>query len=232
MADRLVIPSLGDISRMALLALLSRQPMHGYELRRVIEQRHMDAWADIQPGSIYAGLQRLAHEGLLEEAGVTQIGRRPPRTTYRITSAGLAELERLIRHALSIPMRTARPVDVALSFSTSLDRSELLSLLEERAMALKSVVSSLAAIDAAAISPQRGVQARIEDIFEHGRCLAEAELRWTERVRLRVHAGDYAIRDLPETGVAAADAYEHPGPPAPASKAHSRDQDDDCCNRC
>ena len=81
------------MTRLTLLALLAGQPMHGYELRRQIELRTMDQWADIRYGSIYPALRRLADEGLVEEAGRDRAGNLPTRTTYRITDAGREELK-------------------------------------------------------------------------------------------------------------------------------------------
>ena len=57
-----------DSTRLVLLGLLARYgPQHGYDLRGLIEQQHLDRIADIQYGSIYSGLKRLSRDGLVAE---------------------------------------------------------------------------------------------------------------------------------------------------------------------
>lgn len=55
--------SRGDV-RIATLALLSEQPMHGYQVIQEIRQRTGRAWTP-SPGSIYPTLSQLAAEGLV-----------------------------------------------------------------------------------------------------------------------------------------------------------------------
>jgi len=73
----------GDV-RVAILALLAEQPMHGYQIIQQIEERSGGAWKP-SPGSVYPTLQLLTDEGVIEveEAG--------GRKTYSLTEAGRAE---------------------------------------------------------------------------------------------------------------------------------------------
>ena len=64
----------GVITRLLLLGLLDRDEQHGYEIQATLRRWRMDWWADVQSGSIYAGLARLEREGLVEEAGSTRNG--------------------------------------------------------------------------------------------------------------------------------------------------------------
>jgi DNA-binding PadR family transcriptional regulator len=53
----------GDI-RAAVLALLTEQPMHGYQIIQELAERTGGAWQP-SPGSVYPSLQLLADEGLI-----------------------------------------------------------------------------------------------------------------------------------------------------------------------
>src|SRR5262249_56262959 len=53
----------GDI-RAAILALLTEQPMHGYQIIREIGERSEGAWTP-SPGSVYPTLQQLTDEALV-----------------------------------------------------------------------------------------------------------------------------------------------------------------------
>lgn len=55
--------SRGDI-RLAVLAVLQDEPMHGYQIMQELEERSGGAWQP-SPGSIYPTLQQLADEGLI-----------------------------------------------------------------------------------------------------------------------------------------------------------------------
>ncbi len=73
--------------RTAILALLTEEPMHGYQIMQRLEERSGGAWRP-SAGSIYPTLQLLEEEGLIkgEEAG----GRR----VFSLTAAGAAEAPR------------------------------------------------------------------------------------------------------------------------------------------
>ena len=70
----------GDI-RTAILAVLTEQSMHGYQIIQAIETRTRGSWKP-SPGSIYPTLQLLADEGLVS---AEQVGERK---VYSLTEAG------------------------------------------------------------------------------------------------------------------------------------------------
>lgn len=73
----------GDV-RSAVLALLSEEPMHGYQIIHEIEERSGGMWKP-SPGSVYPTLQMLADEGLItaETSGDKKV--------YSLTDAGKEE---------------------------------------------------------------------------------------------------------------------------------------------
>src|SRR5258708_757636 len=103
----------GEMTRVLLLGVLRNGPMHGYAIKQTLAEWHMDFWADVKVGSIYAGLKRLVVDGLLREVGESRNGNRPVRMTYEITDAGRDELRQLLRAFWTPPGRVARPVDLA-----------------------------------------------------------------------------------------------------------------------
>src|SRR5689334_21229003 len=81
----------GPVQR-ALLALLSQQPRHGYELHDLFEATVGGHW-DLNSGQIYSSLERLARDGLVVETGVER-GTGPDKRLWALTEAGEAELAR------------------------------------------------------------------------------------------------------------------------------------------
>ena len=58
--------------RMPLLALLAKEPAHGYELKSQLEQIFGEAYPSPNIGQIYVTLQRLERDGLVRSQDVVQ----------------------------------------------------------------------------------------------------------------------------------------------------------------
>ena len=72
--------------RVAILALLAEQPMHGYQVIQELESRTGGAWR-VSPGSVYPTLQMLEEEGLISSKEIE--GKR----VYSLTDAGRNQVE-------------------------------------------------------------------------------------------------------------------------------------------
>jgi PadR family transcriptional regulator PadR len=74
---------------MCLLALLAREPVHGYELVRRVEAAGFDA---VGYGTVYPLLTRMRRLGLVaDELQASPAG--PPRKIYALTEAGRSRLQ-------------------------------------------------------------------------------------------------------------------------------------------
>jgi DNA-binding PadR family transcriptional regulator len=78
--------------RMPLLALLAKEPAHGYELKSQLEQIFGEAYPTPNIGQIYVTLQRLERDGLVQSQDVVQ-ATRPNKRVYELTDAGRAALD-------------------------------------------------------------------------------------------------------------------------------------------
>ncbi len=90
-----------------LLGFLSEQPRTGYELHKLYP-------APVRPtiAYIYRALTNLAKEGLVESTRVAQ-EKRPNRNVFRITKAGLAELDKWLETPLDfVPPRNTFLVQI------------------------------------------------------------------------------------------------------------------------
>ena len=74
-----------------LLALLERRSMHGYELRRELEDELGPEWA-VNYGQIYATLERLERDGFVVRSETISSEDAPDRKLYTVTPSGRAEL--------------------------------------------------------------------------------------------------------------------------------------------
>jgi DNA-binding PadR family transcriptional regulator len=73
--------------RLPLLALLAKEPAHGYELKSRLEQIFGEAYPSPNIGQIYVTLQRLEQAGLVCSQDVVQAAR-PKKRVYELTPAG------------------------------------------------------------------------------------------------------------------------------------------------
>jgi DNA-binding PadR family transcriptional regulator len=73
--------------RLALLALLAKEPAHGYELKQALEETFGRAYPAPNIGQIYVTLQRLERDGLVRGEDVVQASR-PNKRVYALTEAG------------------------------------------------------------------------------------------------------------------------------------------------
>src|SRR3954454_13419576 len=113
------------------------QPAYGYQLRRELMTWNVQAWANINPGSIYTGLRTLAKHGYLLE--LEQDGaNRPGRTSYKLTTDGETEYFSLLRGMLwTVDGFHPDKMQAPLAFMWSLRRDEVVDALEARIVQLE-----------------------------------------------------------------------------------------------
>lgn len=164
-------------TRTVILGLLRRGPLHGYELKRIIE-REMGDWADIAFGSIYFALEKLSEEGFVTAQVKDGEGHRPSRIEYTITESGRDEYLRLLRGIWCDGGRRTDPLDVAVAFIRDLPQDEVGSYLEHRKAGLETAIENLKAHEKETLEKEH-VPPESRFIFSHARLQMLAELEWT-----------------------------------------------------
>ena len=89
-----------------LLLLLNEEPMHGYQLKDVLEKRKLVREGRFKTGSLYTILNRMERKGVLNSSHVESHEGRP-RLVYRITDIGRERL----RQGLEYMLRRKRFLD-------------------------------------------------------------------------------------------------------------------------
>ena len=89
--------------RYPLLALLSRAPAHGYELKQEFEDHFGAARAAVNIGQVYSTLQRLERDGLVASKQVDQAAR-PAKRVYTISEQGRRVLDKWLAEAARGPV--------------------------------------------------------------------------------------------------------------------------------
>jgi DNA-binding PadR family transcriptional regulator len=181
-----------DYLGLNMLALLSEQPRHPYDMQRTLRERRLDQSFRVSgmPRSLYHAVDRLARRSLIEPAETTREGNRPERTVYRITDEGRDEFDARLRHLLETPATEHPALAAALGFATYLTPGTVVDALAGRIVALSAEVAQLDA----------GMRALREEVrlprvvligVECRRALRQAELDWARSLVDELRAGTF-----------------------------------------
>ena len=161
------------LTRLLVLWLLSESSLHGYRIKKILDDETLRFWFPVEYGSIYAVLRTLERHGFVRALASEQEGQRPARTRYEITREGREHVRDLLRKAwLELPS-PAEPFQLALAARSELSEDEVRELLAERADALRARLDHLEAL-------RRGAPAA--EMAERSHALTVAELHWVEEL--------------------------------------------------
>lgn len=137
-------PPRRSVLALAVLSMLTEEPMHAYRMQQLIKERHKDDVVNVsQRNSVYQTIQRLVRDGLAEIASTERAENRPERTTYRITDEGRATLDDWLRRMLSAPAQEYNEFPAALSFLPNLAPADAIVALTNRIARLEEHLSGL-----------------------------------------------------------------------------------------
>ncbi len=163
---------------LAVLSLLRETPMHPYQMQRVLRERHKDELLALKRGSLYHAIHRLERARLIEQVGTRREGRRPERTTYRVTPRGEREQVRWLRALIATPRREPSEFTASVSFLVYLTPEDATTEFERRVDALTAEIGEMAA----------GLKAASEHVdrvnlleTEYALAMRKAELAWVRR---------------------------------------------------
>lgn len=163
----------GRAVRMPLLALLAKEPAHGYELKLQLEQFFGEAYPTPNIGQIYVTLQRLARDGLVRSQDVVQTAR-PNKRVYELTDAG----REAVADWLDKPSHGPRVRDdffMKLALSRLTDAADRLGLINRQRRHYLSQMRSLSEL--AESEDRRVPRLLVEGAMLH----LQADLEWLQR---------------------------------------------------
>jgi PadR family transcriptional regulator, regulatory protein AphA len=158
----------------ALLGLLRKGPMSGYDLRKDVERSVAYFWAPAKT-QIYATLPRLVESGHATQQKVVQSAR-PDKTIYELTESGREALREWVEEAPLDAGHGRNLILMKLYFGEGAGQDALLSQVRERREEAERLLAELEELDASGEggSPFEGITRR------WGRLYAESLLRWTQ----------------------------------------------------
>ena len=182
-------PPQGTIALTAL-AMLTEQPLHPYEMQRLMHDRRKD-YAEGKMRALSRAIDELQAAGWIEPAETTREGRRPERTVYRVTADGHEALEDWLQDILEKPAHEHLVFTAAVGLLAYLPQDRAMDALQHRIVELRAELAARG--EASAALDQEMHLPRVvllED--EHERVLREAELRWVVSLLDDMRAGRLA----------------------------------------
>lgn len=200
-----------NLLALAVLSYLNWQPLHPYELGRMLREHDDVRSIKFNPGSLYMVIRQLTKAGFIVAQGTTRAGLRPERTVYTITDAGREEVNGWLRELVEAPQHEYPHFVAALALIATLPPHEVVELLGRRLRRL--AVQRAEIRDLIERTTARGVPPLFLVEEDYRLALLDAESAFVARFIAR-------ITD-PETGWGRQWAAVHAvhGEPAPAEAA-------------
>ncbi|GAA0402153.1 helix-turn-helix transcriptional regulator [Microbispora corallina] len=159
--------------RHGLLALLSRGPRHGYQLRVEFEASTGATWP-LNIGQVYTTLSRMERDGLVTPGESDDQGR----VVYTITAAGLAELARWFGTPVVQSERPRDELVIKLAMAVAAREVDVAEVIRRQRTATMSALQQLTRVKRAAADGTDGVAQRL--VLDSMIFQAEAEQRWLD----------------------------------------------------
>ncbi|MCW2801703.1 MAG: putative PadR family transcriptional regulator [Aeromicrobium sp.] len=162
-----------------LLGILDQGPAHGYDLKRIHDERFPSA-KPLAFGQVYTTLAKLAKDDLVEVAETHQ-GGGPERTTYAITAAGIESLRAWLATTESAGPYPADEL-VRKTVTSLLRGTDTTAFLQRQRNTHLAVMRDLVAAQSEASSAAASIE------IDHTIFHLDADLRWLETAAERVAA--------------------------------------------
>ena len=217
---------------LAVLALLFERPMHPYEMAATLKDRRKHESIKLRYGSLYTVIDALVARSLIVARETEREGRRPERTVYALSDAGLDELRAWMRDLLRAPAKEYPQFETALSLMPVLPPDEAVSLLRARALELSGTIwkmeaqlAELAQQDFAAMAGEAQLPAalagqKFPPLFsvesEYHLAMVRAELDFVNDLVRRIVDDGWGPVDMWRS-IQSGLARQHETPPSPKS---------------
>ena len=182
------------ITKLVLLGILfsRKKPMHGYEIKRQLEEWAVGEYARISYGSIYYNLEKMEKEGLVASRSIKN-SRRPERRLYTITEKGKKELMKLLRKNYFETERPYYAFDVGVCLMPLMPREEVLKALAKRIQVAKRYIKELLEEKA---ELKGKVPFFVLAIIDHYLLHLHAEKKWLEDLKKEVEKTRSYFEDI------------------------------------
>ena len=176
----------------AVLGLLCENPLYGYTIEKIIDERGMRHWTDIGFSSIYYVLKRLESRNLISSSCEQQEDK-PSRKVYTITDEGKRHMREKVRSLLSSHTRVVSPFDIGVVHISLLPGDEAIPCLEKRIQVLERTIEHVQVLR---MQHEKGKKPYyVLALFDRALAHLHAERTWVAKFIAEVNRHDGTFRD-------------------------------------
>ena len=172
---------------LAVLTCLIEKPMHPYEVAQTLRARAKHESIRLNYGSLYGVVDALEKRQLIRAIETVRAGRRPERTIYEITDAGLREMSDWLSELVATPVKEYLQFEAALSLLPGLPPEEALDALRQRSETLE---MEIAIYDGTAAAVTEHLPRLFALEGEYTQALRRAELDYVIRLAKDIESGE------------------------------------------
>lgn len=175
-----------------VLCQLREGPAHPYKLQRLMRERGKEWILNLKADSLYHAINQLERAGLIERTETEREGNRPERRVYRITEAGLEEVESRTYQLMTTVENDFPKLIAPLSHLAGIEPEEAKQMLQLRATQLAAVIAQSEVLlnDFRATDFPRVYVVEVE----YAQALRRAELTWVRDIIAQLEDGTLTWR--------------------------------------
>ena len=167
--------------------------MHPYEVAQTLRARAKHESIRLNYGSLYGVVEALEKRQLIHARETVRAGRRPERTIYEITDAGLREMADWLSELVAAPVKEYLQFEAAISLLPALPPDEALAALHQRCDTLEIEIATL---DGAVSAAQAHGMPRLFALeSEYVQVLRRAELEYVRCLAKDIESGELSGLD-------------------------------------
>lgn len=183
--------------RQAMLAILERGPMYGYQLRAEFEQRTGETWP-LNIGQVYTTLTRLERDGLVEVVGhggaderdraADQAGSDRQHVSYRATEAGRSEVSAWFATPVPRTQPARDELAIKLAIAVTLPGVDVGTIIQRQRSATMASLQDYTRLKRTgrAATPEEPADLAWSLVLDSLVFDAEAEVRWLDHCEARL----------------------------------------------
>jgi DNA-binding PadR family transcriptional regulator len=186
-------------AELLILGVLHRGNFHPYEIKRRLMNAMVECYTDVDVGTLYYAVRRLAKDGLIAPVAEERVTRGGMRTVYGITTQGKRRFRELLHAQFEIPGSVAETLYGAMLFLHLADLPTVAELLRQKIARQTEAVRELNSIRKQ-LAPVLSTGGR--HLLAHLSLQRRLDRKWLQSVLADVVAGK--VRDVSDPKLLAA----------------------------
>jgi DNA-binding PadR family transcriptional regulator len=178
-------------AELLILGVLHRGNFHPYAIKQRLTSALVECYIDVDVGTLYYAIRRLAHDGLIAPASRERVARGGMRTVYGITPKGRQRFRDLLRERFEAEGSVADTLYGAMLFLHLSDLPQVATLLKAKIEWQTRALQELAAVRR---QLGTGVSSGARHLMKHLELQRRLDRRWLKGVLADVISG--RVRDM------------------------------------